>query len=104
MNMKKTYGTLLFMLVYCYMAYSQPASGADTLPFFCQREFHAAYNVQDTVYDMSGSGCVSVILVFTKTDSSKAQSLYEISHKGKLLYTVLSNGQVTGKYFLPYTI
>ena len=97
MNMKKASGILLFMLVYCYMAYSQPASGADTLPFFCQREFHAAYNVQDTVYELSGSGCVSVILVFTKTDSSKAQSLYEISHKGKLLYTVLSNGQVTGK-------
>ena len=103
MNMKKASGILLFMLVYCYMAYSQPASGADTLPFFCQREYNTLFNEQDTVYELSGSGCVSVILVFTKTDSSKAQSLYEISHKGKLLYTVLSNGQVTGRNYLPNT-
>ncbi len=61
MNMKKASGILLFMLVYCYMAYSQPASGADTLPFFCQREFHAADNVQVMVYDMSNMGCVGVV-------------------------------------------
>ena len=101
--MKKAYGTLLFMLVCCYMAYSQPISDTDKHPFCCQREYNTLFNEQDTVYDLSGSGCVSVILVFTKTDSSKAQSLYEISHKGKLLYTVLSNGQVTGRNYLPNT-